>query len=132
MTTLHDRIREAREQAGLFQYQLAAALHVRPSAVSHWEAGRRRPDQDTLDRIAELTFTDPDVLRGRVTVQHTPLPLIQPVRVAIPKGSRKNRLSREERELLLFWRGLNERQRQNFLKLIQISLAVGSKVQSER
>lgn len=130
MTTLHDRLREAREKAGLYQYQLATALKVRPSAVSHWESGRRTPRDQTIERIAELTFSNPDHLRGRVPF--VPLPTVRPIRVAIPRGSRKNKLTREERELLLFWRGLTDRQRQNFLKLIQVSLAVSSKSQSER
>ena len=126
MSTLNERIRDARVRAGLMQYQLAAALHVRPSAVSHWERGFRKPGRDMLARIAELTSTDLSRLQG--LNGHRPLPQPEQIVVIAPQG--KN-LTAEERELLLFWRALTPRQRENFLKVIRVSVAVRRKIEGD-
>lgn len=112
------------------QYQLAAVLQVRASAVSHWEAGRRKPREDTIDRIGEVLNIDPNVLRGKAPFM--PLPAIQPIKVPLPRGTLKNRLTRQERHLLMLWRALNDRQRDNLEKLIQMAVIVTSKAKGER
>jgi len=48
----------ARESAGMLQADLAKALRVNPSAVSHWESGRRKPRTMMLARIAAATGAD--------------------------------------------------------------------------
>src|SRR5690242_1268791 len=109
MPALSYRLRSAREKAGLLQAQLAAGVGVNPSTVSHWESGRRKPSLPLLTRIAELTFTNTDDL-----LQIEPKPKVRRKRspvVVVPTSKRD--LSRDERVLLAFWRGLSERQRQN-------------------
>jgi transcriptional regulator with XRE-family HTH domain len=39
--TLGDRLRKAREHAGLSQEQMARLLHVSPATISNWETGAR-------------------------------------------------------------------------------------------
>lgn len=53
--TIGDRIKEAREAAGLSQQQLADAVAkgVR-QRVNEWERGVRTPRRDALERIAEV------------------------------------------------------------------------------
>ena len=49
------RIKAARVQKGWKQKHLAAAAHVEPMTVSHWERGATTPDFDALSLIAEAT-----------------------------------------------------------------------------
>lgn len=50
------RIRDARRHGGFSQSQLAAAVGVRRSAVSHWESSLdKNPSFGNLVRIAEVT-----------------------------------------------------------------------------
>jgi transcriptional regulator with XRE-family HTH domain len=52
---LGQRIKQAREERGLKQKDLAQAVHVEPMTVSRWERGVNTPDLDTLALIAQAT-----------------------------------------------------------------------------
>lgn len=54
---------ELRERAGLTLRQLAAALDVDHTYLSHIESGRRAPSDDVLQRVAAYFGQDIDVLR---------------------------------------------------------------------
>jgi len=60
-------ISKFRKRAGYSQKEVAAALHVTPSAVSSWEAGRYSPDQQNLSALADLFGVTVDALIGRQT-----------------------------------------------------------------
>lgn len=49
----HKELQAAREAAGLYQYQVAALLHVSEDTVSRWERGVR-DFKPTPDQVAEL------------------------------------------------------------------------------
>src|SRR5438128_12289239 len=51
---LADRLREAREGAGLTQEQVADHLSIRRPAIAEIEAGKRAVKSDELVRLAEL------------------------------------------------------------------------------
>jgi transcriptional regulator with XRE-family HTH domain len=51
--TVGERVRAAREDAGLSQEALGAKLGVTQTAVSYWEAGKRDPGVADLLRIAD-------------------------------------------------------------------------------
>ena len=52
---IHDRIREAREQAGISQTELARLLGVTRSACSQWESDRgTAPRRERLEQLAAL------------------------------------------------------------------------------
>lgn len=53
--TFTDRLRKARESAGLDQAALAALLAKKRSTVSNWERGTNRPDDLALRAIAHYT-----------------------------------------------------------------------------
>lgn len=61
MQTIGDRIKEARERAGLSQRQLAEAIPCggAQTQVSNWETGLRVPRRQTVERIADITGTTP-------------------------------------------------------------------------
>lgn len=52
---IHDRIREAREQAGVSQTELARLLGVTRSACSQWESATgTAPRRERLEQLAQL------------------------------------------------------------------------------
>ena len=62
MQTIGDRIKEARERAGLSQQELADRIGIRASGrqrVCGWESGLRTPLRATIDQIAQATGTTP-------------------------------------------------------------------------
>lgn len=52
---LSEKIKAARDEAGLSQRQLAAAIGCTPRSVSLWETTDRQPDFPFLERIARVT-----------------------------------------------------------------------------
>lgn len=62
---LHERIRIAREEAGLTQGQLAKLLDVSRPTVSEIEAGRRKVSAGELSKMADLFSVSTEWLLGR-------------------------------------------------------------------
>jgi transcriptional regulator with XRE-family HTH domain len=54
IATLADRLRLAREQAGLSQGQVAKMMGMHRPTISEMEAGRRRVQAEELNRLAKL------------------------------------------------------------------------------
>jgi len=59
------RLYDAREIRGLTQAELAKASGLQPSAISHFEAGTRKPSFDNLRRLANALEVPTDYLIGR-------------------------------------------------------------------
>jgi len=68
------RLREAREYLGLSQEDVAKALKVPRSAVSHVETGQRRVDALELKRLAGLYQRPLSELTGEVEFDAAPKP----------------------------------------------------------
>lgn len=62
---LGERITEARAAAGMNQAELAEAAGLDPSAVSHFECGRRRPSVGNLRKLVRALGCSADWLLGR-------------------------------------------------------------------
>ena len=58
------RLKEIRKEKGLTTYDVGEALGVSPSAITNWERGFRRPDIDTLVKLAEVLECTPNDLLG--------------------------------------------------------------------
>jgi transcriptional regulator with XRE-family HTH domain len=65
---LAERLRMAREMAGLSQGQVAKKLGLHRPSVSEMEAGRRRVSAEELAELAELYAVDLSWLAGGETV----------------------------------------------------------------
>jgi len=65
-TKFQERLRLARELRKLSQAELAERSGLQPSAVSHFEAGRRAPSFDNIKRLADALQVTTDYLLGRV------------------------------------------------------------------
>ena len=61
----NERLRELRQNKGLSQSQLAEALNISKSAISMYELGRREPDLETLEGIADFFNVDINYLLGK-------------------------------------------------------------------
>jgi transcriptional regulator with XRE-family HTH domain len=60
-------LRKTREGKGLSQSELAHKAGFQPSAISHFESGRRAPSFENLRRLADALSVTIDYLLGRVT-----------------------------------------------------------------
>jgi DNA-binding XRE family transcriptional regulator len=67
------RIRDLREDADLFQWQMAKTLNISERAYSSYETRDRQIPLDVLDRLAEFHNTSVDYIMGR-TDKKTPYP----------------------------------------------------------
>ncbi len=64
-----DNLIKARKERGLTQAQLAARLGVSRSTVAMWESNKAQPDNDMLNKIADLFDVTVDYLLGRQTIK---------------------------------------------------------------
>jgi transcriptional regulator with XRE-family HTH domain len=60
-----ERLRAERERRGLSQAELGEKTGLQPSAVSHFETGRREPSFDNLRALADALKVSTDYLMGR-------------------------------------------------------------------
>jgi len=58
-------LRAIRKQHNMTQADLAQVLGVAESAISMWELGRRNPDREMMEQIADYFNVDMDYLFGR-------------------------------------------------------------------
>ncbi|MGE5404582.1 MAG: helix-turn-helix domain-containing protein [Candidatus Saccharibacteria bacterium] len=65
MGELGKQMKLLRQQYELTQQELADALHIGKSAIALYETGRRQPDPETLDKIADFFDVSVDYLLGR-------------------------------------------------------------------
>lgn len=67
------RLKQLREKAGYSQYSFADAFGVAQSTVGNWEAGKREPNFETMQKLASFFDVSVDYLLGRSDYPH-PLP----------------------------------------------------------
>jgi len=60
-----NRLHSLREKRGWNQTDLAQATGLMPSAISHFETGKRSPSFDNLKKLADALGTSVDYLLGR-------------------------------------------------------------------
>lgn len=94
-----DRIRRARQSAGMSQRQLAEAVGVTHGLVGQWESHRKAPGRENLRKIAEVTTTDPAVLLGDLSAEGASVRISDPRKLALLR--RFDRMSRQQQDNLL-------------------------------
>lgn len=60
------RLKELRRKRGLTQVQLAQQFNITKGAVGMWETGKREPDFETVNQIANFFHVTADYLLGNV------------------------------------------------------------------
>jgi transcriptional regulator with XRE-family HTH domain len=112
---IHDRIREARDQAGISQTELARLLGVTRSACSQWESsGGTAPRRDRLEQLAGLLGVSFEWLATGRGADGS-----QTDKVAEVPAGYATALPSDQRELLERYRRLTARQRIAVLNLIR-------------
>jgi len=64
-TSFGDTLRETRQRKELSQSDLAEKAGLQPSAISHFESGRRMPSFDNMKKLADALTVTIDFLMGR-------------------------------------------------------------------
>ena len=114
MNTLTERIRVAREQAGLSQAEVAKSLRVSASAVNQWEQGLSKNIKlEHFFALAGLLRQDPQWL-----ATGTVFPYMRRTQATPPKLDDPP-LTREEKALLHHVRRLPDTLRRPLLKFIK-------------
>ncbi|QTL96777.1 helix-turn-helix domain-containing protein [Iocasia frigidifontis] len=62
---LKDKIKKLRNEENISQRKLAKFLNLSPSTIAMYEIGERKPDIDTLQKIADYFNISVDYLLGR-------------------------------------------------------------------
>jgi len=75
--TFGERLRRIREEKRMNQTDLAARTGFQPSAISHFESGRRSPSFDNLKKLADALAVTIDFLLGRESVPTTAGPVAE-------------------------------------------------------
>jgi transcriptional regulator with XRE-family HTH domain len=112
------RIAELREKRGWKQEELAQILGITRAALSHYEKNRRKPDFDTLTKLANLFGVSIDYLIGRIP--HTQNDMDPDVKQFIDhlELSDKDILSRFN--LMIDGRSLSEEEAKRFIAFIRM------------
>lgn len=87
MGELGKQMKLLRSQHDLTQQALADALSIGKSAIALYETGRRQPDPETLDKIAEFFDVSIDYLLGRTRSSSVSPSLAPESRVSIQARS---------------------------------------------
>lgn len=90
-----ERLKKLRKEKNLYQKELAEILGVSRPTISQYEAGTRRPDNETLEKLADYFKVSIDYLLGR-TDERSPVDKI------------KSAIS-DDQELMSFWDELSKR-----------------------
>ena len=59
-----NRLRECRERANLSQKYVALCLGIKAPSVCNWEAGKTRPSNENIEKLADLYHVSADYLLG--------------------------------------------------------------------
>jgi transcriptional regulator with XRE-family HTH domain len=73
MSSLHERIAQARKERHLSQANFAERLGVTRTACSHWETGRAKPSTKHIEKIARLLGIDANWLICGIGAKSEPL-----------------------------------------------------------
>lgn len=60
-----NRLKELRQNRDVMQLELAKTLNVHKTTISNWENGKRFPDEDMLNKIAEYFNVSMNYLLGK-------------------------------------------------------------------
>jgi transcriptional regulator with XRE-family HTH domain len=107
--SIGERVREARQRAGISQRGLAHMIGVSFQLVNHWELGRKNPTFDQIKWLEQTLFSD-KLMPQTVTVV----------------------LKTEEFELVQYYRRMSDGQQKNLLKMVVKFVAVREGIENKR
>lgn len=122
--TIAQKLRSIRKACGFTQQQIAAVLNVDRSTYTYYETGKTTPDIHTVKILAELfnvsvdTLLSDEISAGALGDSEA-VPHSQG-NTDLPETA--NRLTRAERELLLYYRALPPQERADAVQLLREKL----------
>ncbi|SHH73526.1 helix-turn-helix domain-containing protein [Sporanaerobacter acetigenes] len=69
---ISERLKELREEKNLLQKDLAKHLNISTSAYGYYEQGKRNPDTETIEKLADFFNVSTDYLLGRTNYKKNP------------------------------------------------------------
>ncbi len=90
-------LKKLRREANLTQKQLSEILDLTPAAIGLYEQGRRKPDFETLEKLADFFNVSIDfLLRGTASAKYSRKEVPEVTRIYFPHGelilNRRNKL----------------------------------------
>lgn len=82
-------LRKLRKEHHISQKELARAMSVAQNTVSNWETGKREPDNQTLQKIADFFSVSTDQLLGYRSEPSEPEPENEEILVLHRNGGRQ-------------------------------------------
>lgn len=125
MNSFNNILKSLRLSRELTQEQLSEILKVSRSAIGMYENGSRKPDFETLERIADYFNVDLDYLLGR-SVKTTYIP---------SNGDNSSSfwsLSAAEERLISYFRELNEEEQEKILSYTDDLVLSGRYIKSSK
>lgn len=121
---LANNLRRLRKNQNLTQQQVSAKLNISRQAYSNYETGQRDPDLDTLLRIAHIYHVSLEQLLAHSITSETSSSLRDDMVTYTPGITLDTLdtlyLSKEEMELILFYRNAVEEDRRLVRRLLGI------------
>ena len=116
MNKLGTRLKQLREERGYSQQQLADSLHLSRSTIEMYEHGKRDPNTETKEAIADFFNVNMDYLFGREKIS--------------PADSGEI-LVKDERILLDMYRSLNAAGKRRIIEYAEMIMGRGEYVKGE-
>jgi len=101
-----ERLRTLRGSKDLSQSELAMKCGLIPSAISHFESGRRAPSSSNLQKLADALAVTVDYLLGRTMLPHAAGPIAEQLLRDFERMA-----SKEQEDLARFAQVLSEKGR---------------------
>lgn len=99
MSTLANRLKQARNDIGLTQKDVANRTGINRATLANWEIGRTEPDLDSLKLLAELYKIDVNTLLGSDIRELDVVDIFQSKEIKLTAGGRP--LTQEQRIIAL-------------------------------
>lgn len=113
-----NRIAELREQRGWTQEELATSVGITRAALSHYEKNRRKPDFETLTRLADRFNVSIDYLIGRT--KHEKMNMDSDVREFADNLELSDEDLLERFNLMIDGRKLTEEEAKRFIAFVRM------------
>ncbi|MEK5058200.1 helix-turn-helix domain-containing protein [Paenibacillus shunpengii] len=112
------RIAELREKRGMTQEELSSVLEITRASLSHYEKGRRKPDFETLTKLADTFNVSVDYLLGRTSQPE--MVLDDDVRGFVDALELSDREVLSKFELMIDGKPLSEEEARRFIAFVRM------------
>ena len=93
--TLGARLKILREKSGMTQEEIAAICNIHQATYNGYEKDRRKPDLETLTKLADVLQTSTDYLLGRYSLKEQMKTFFN---AGIKTGQKAKKIYKEEKE----------------------------------